>query len=79
MSSTEAHFVDIVCSSKMSRFNGLKDRLAGDLNNGTRWGKCLLFLGCLLDDVYRQVVITPPQLLLKNGEQGECMTCMLSS
>lgn len=79
MSSTEAHFVDIVYSSKMSRFNGSKDRLAGVLNNGTRRGKCLLFLGCLLDDVYGQVVIAHPQLLLKNGEQGECMTCMLPS
>ena len=73
MSSTEARFVDLVYSSKMSRFNGLSDRLAGDLNNGTMWDKCPLFLGCLLDDVYRHVVIAHPQLLLKNGEQGECI------
>lgn len=73
MLSSEGHFVDIVYSSKMSRFNGLRDRSAGDWNNGTRWDKCPLFLGCLLDDVHRQVVIAHAQLLLKNGEQGECI------
>lgn len=57
----------------MSRFNGLRDRLAGGLNNGTRWDKYPVFLGSFLDDVYRQVVIADSQLSLRNSEEGGCI------